>query len=83
MLDEPFVFDPRMLVTGPLHPCPRCGKVEFGTLSVTDNVHSRRCRHCFHDQQERLPPLAKKLIYLDQMVLSEIAKKTRSGLARR
>ena len=37
-------------------------------------MHARRCRNCFYDQQERLPPLAKKLIYLDQMVLSGMAK---------
>ena len=74
MSGEPFVFDPRMFITGPFHPCPRCGEVKLGTLSVTNNVHARRCRSCFHNETEHLPPLAKKLIYLDQMVLSGIAK---------
>ena len=74
MPEEPFVFDPKMFITGPLHPCPQCGSVEIGTLSITNNVHTRRCRNCFHDERERLPPLDKKLIYLDQMVLSNIAK---------
>ena len=71
---EPFVFDPKMFITGPFHPCPECGQMQFGTLSIRGNVHSRRCRHCFHNESETLPPLKKKLIYLDQMVLSGIAK---------
>ena len=48
--------------------------MQLGTLSVTGNVHARRCRNCFHDETERLPPLTKKLIYLDQMLLSGIAR---------
>ena len=58
----------------PVHACPQCGQPELGTLSISDNVHTRRCRNCFHDEEERLPALKKKLIYLDQMVLSGIAK---------
>ena len=42
--------------------------MQLGTLSIRVNVHSRRCRHCFHNESERLPPLNKKLIYLDQTV---------------
>lgn len=75
MAEKSIVFDPRLFITGPLHPCVRCGEVQLGTLYVSDNVHARRCRNCFHNEKERLPPLAKKLVYLDQMVLSEIAKK--------
>lgn len=74
MSELPFVIDPRMFITGPLHPCPQCKHVQLGALSIADNVHARRCRNCSYDQKERLPPLAKKLIYLDQMVLSGIAK---------
>ena len=74
MPERQFVFDPRMLITGPFHPCPSCGQPQLGTLSVSDNVHTRRCRSCFHTESNRLPPLHKKMIYLDQMVLSGIAK---------
>ena len=74
MAEKSFVFDPRMLITGPFHSCPQCGQPELGTLSIRDNVHARRCRNCSHNEEERLPTLAKKLIYLDQMVLSGIAK---------
>ena len=56
------------LIAGSFHPCPRCGQMQLGTLSIRVNVHSRRCRHCFHNESERLPPLNKKLIYLDQTV---------------
>ncbi|WP_420632848.1 hypothetical protein [Candidatus Palauibacter sp.] len=63
-----------MFITGPFRACPQCGHPQLGTLSVTGNVHARRCRNCFYDQKEQLPPLAKKLIYLDQMVLSGMAK---------
>ena len=74
MSGEPFVFDPTMFITGPFHPCPRCGQMQLGTLFIRGNVHSRRCRNCFHNESEHLPPLEKKLIYLDQMVLSGIAR---------
>ena len=62
-----------MFITGPSHPCPRCGQLQLGTLSITGNVHSRRCQNCYHDENEHMPPLAKKLIYLDQMAISKIA----------
>ena len=74
MAEKSFVFDPRMLITGPFHSCAQCGQPELGTASIRDNVHARRCRNCSHNEEERLPALAKKLIYLDQMVLSGIAK---------
>ena len=75
MSEKPFVFDPRVFITGPHRPCPKCGQVKLGTLSVANNLHNRRCGSCFYDEAEPLPPLAKKMIYLDQMVLSDIAKK--------
>jgi hypothetical protein len=74
MTDRSFRLDPRMFVTGPFELCSRCGTRELGTLSITNNFHLRRCRNCFHNEGERLPRLRKKLIYLDQMVLSNIAK---------
>ena len=75
MPEKPLVVDPRMFITGPSQACPQCGQPQLGTLSIRDNVHARRCRKCSYHQEERLPRLAKKLIYLDQMVVSEIAKK--------
>ena len=75
MSEDAFAFDPKMFITGPRRPCPWCRQVELGTLSITNNVHTRRCGICFRDVAEPLPPLAKSVIYLDQMVLSCIAKK--------
>lgn len=74
MLEQRFVVDPRKFITGPFHACPQCGHRQLGTLSINGYVHTRRCRNCFYEEEERLPPLEKKLIYLDQMVLSGIAK---------
>ena len=70
-----FAIDSRMFTTGPRRPCPRCGHAELATLSIMNNVHTRRCGSCFRDEEELLPPLAKRMIYLDQMVISDIAKK--------
>ena len=74
MLEQQFVVDPRKFITGPFLACPQCGQRHLGTLSINGHAHTRRCRNCSYKQKEFLPPLAKKLIYLDQMVLSGIAK---------
>lgn len=74
MPERQLVLDPRLLIAGPFRPCLGCGQPQLGTLSVSNNVHTRRCRGCLHTERERLPPLQKRMIYLDQMVLSGIAK---------
>jgi hypothetical protein len=67
-------FDPRMLIGPPFGPCPKCGAVEFGTASINKFSFTRQCRACRHSAIERLPALHKKLIYLDQMAASGMAK---------
>lgn len=67
-------LDPRDFITGPFRTCPKCGKPSYGTLQVGDHHISRRCRECWHTHGERLPRLAKKVVYLDQMILSNMAK---------
>jgi hypothetical protein len=74
MSGREFVFDPRMFISHPFHGCPRCGKPELGTLSLANNFHHRRCRNCRYEEAEHLPGLKKRLIYLDQMLLSNVAK---------
>lgn len=70
-----FVFDPRQMISGPWHTCPACGAEKLGTLSISDYGIERRCRGCLHSPpSERLPPVPKKVVYLDQFVFSEIAK---------
>lgn len=68
------LIDPRKFITGPFRPCPKCGKPEFGTFHVGDHHISRQCRECRHAVGEHLPPLSKRIVYLDQMILSNMAK---------
>ncbi|MDB4913079.1 MAG: hypothetical protein JWM95_723 [Gemmatimonadetes bacterium] len=67
-------WDPRIMIRPPYVPCPACGESAFGTLSISNNHWIRRCRSCNHTGTTRLPSLQKRLIYVDQMVLSNIAK---------
>lgn len=65
----------RMMIRGPFRDCPKCGKKSYGILSVHAKHYVRRCRDCQHTSDHlRLPPLNKKVIYLDQFVISEMAK---------
>lgn len=41
---------------------------------VCDRHYVRRCINCWFDQSIHLPPLNKKIIYLDQFVISNMAK---------
>jgi hypothetical protein len=68
------IWDPRKMIHGPFSTCPHCGMDGLGTLTVSNDWWTRRCRECMHDIREHLPPLAKRIVYLDQMVLSNIAK---------
>ena len=72
--DRVMIWDPRKMISGPFTTCPKCGVPELGTLMVSRRSWTRRCRACMHDRTERLPRLAKRIIYLDQMVFSNIAK---------
>lgn len=75
-------ISPRDFISGPYIKCPKCGKNAFGVLSVHATSYSRRCAECFfptYQKGERwdcygLPPLNKKVIYLDQFCISNIAK---------
>jgi hypothetical protein len=67
-------IDPRKFIAGPFGRCPNCGGPEYGTLMVSNNRHTRRCRRCWHTQTEALPLLQKRVVYVDQMALSNMAK---------
>lgn len=67
-------IDPRDFIGPAFHACPNCKRREFGLLMVGHNLVTRRCRECRHTASETLPPLSKKIIYLDQMVVSNIHK---------
>jgi hypothetical protein len=61
-------------VHGPYVRCPVCGQDKFGVLLICDRHYVRRCKHCTHDAHIPLPPLEKKVIYLDQFVISNMMK---------
>jgi len=67
-------FDPRDLISPPWKTCPACGKDRFGVSIISGSRLTRRCRDCWHKQDYRLPELRKKIIYLDQFVISNLMK---------
>ena len=73
-MSSPPRFDPRVFIGPPFLPCPACKAAEFGTLTVAKFTVTRRCRACRHTATQRIPQLHKKLVYLDQMVYSNMAK---------
>ncbi len=63
------------MIGGPSLPCPACGRKELGTAFISNRQILRKCRNCLHSISERLPePRARKVIYLDQFVFSNMAK---------
>lgn len=57
---------------GPFSTCEKCAKNTFGNLSVGGNTLTKRCSNCRHTKRLPLPPLDKKVIYLDQFAFSLI-----------
>jgi len=43
-------------------------------MIINRNSYMRRCRECWHKQDFRLPKLKKKILYLDQFVVSNLMK---------
>ncbi|MGD0905097.1 MAG: hypothetical protein ABR924_19530, partial [Terracidiphilus sp.] len=69
------VFDPRDFISPPFKACPKCGHETFGVLTISKDSYSRRCRDCWHMATRiLLPPVRKKIIYLDQYVVSNLMK---------
>ena len=67
-------FNPRDMIMPPLKTCPKCGKAEFGVHGIHGDRVLRRCRDCWYSHNVPLPSVRKKIIYLDQFVISECAK---------
>lgn len=76
--DEPvtdFVFDPRVFILPPFRVCPDCHRQEtYGVLMIGGQQYTRRCHECWHSETYPLPAVNKKVIYLDQMVVSNMTK---------
>ncbi len=76
-------FDPRDLISPPFKTCPGCGHETFGVLTINKDSYSRRCRDCWHIVRHiALPPVRKKIIYLDQYVVSNLMKLDNPALRR-
>jgi len=67
-------FDPRDLLSPPWKTCPACGKDKFGVGLISGSCLMRRCRDCSYKQDYQLLQLRKKIIYLDQFVISNLMK---------
>ncbi|MFA6428195.1 MAG: SEC-C metal-binding domain-containing protein [Candidatus Buchananbacteria bacterium] len=62
-------------ISGPYKTCPKCGKETFGVFVGTGgNGYSRECTTCWHQQGFSLPEIKKKIIYLDQFLISNMTK---------
>lgn len=74
------IFDPRVFISPPYIDCPYCGKQSFGVLMIGLRSYSRRCKECMRPSGHEvsatypLPPLSKKIIYLDQSAVSDMMK---------
>lgn len=63
---------PKDFILPPYAACPECGKWEYGLLMVSARSYTKRCAACRFDKTIDLPPIEKKLIYLDQMAVSNL-----------
>ncbi len=74
------MISPMDFINKPYIPCPFCGKHSFGVLMVRSDSYLRRCTECFRPRGDEnaaaypLPILEKKVIYIDQMGISNMMK---------
>lgn len=61
-------------VREPYRFCPDCRLYKFGVVMVSEDRLVRLCNECGYERIEYLPPVAKKVIYLDQNAISEMMK---------
>ena len=61
-------------VNPPFIRCPDCGVEKFGVLMICKRHYVRRCVNCWFDKSYPLPAIQKKIIYVDQFVISNMMK---------
>lgn len=72
-----FTFGRRDMISGPYIQCPKCLRTRsFGVfISIAGtNGYSRECVECGHQQGYPLPKIKKRVLYLDQFVISNLVK---------
>ncbi len=66
-----------IFISGPYKKCPSCKtKDSFGvfmTIAGNDS-YQRECRDCRHTENYKLPLIKKRIVYLDQFILSNLLK---------
>ena len=67
-----WVVRPQDFIGGPFSECPRCHAPQLGLLSVHRHHYVKRCRACVAAHSADLPPVAKAVVYLDQLALSNM-----------
>ena len=76
-------FEAKDFISQPYKTCPKCGHKSFGIFSIDGSSYSRRCRNCWQmESRFDLPKLRKKIIYLDQYVISNLMKLDNPALQR-
>lgn len=77
-------IDPKMFIGKPFTDCPKCKKQgTYGSLMISGGYHTKRCNECWYSQSYKLPPLDKKVIYLDQFVISNMMKAINDKLGKK
>ena len=70
----------QVFISPPYKECPFCSKKTFGVLIINGDRYFRRCNSCFKPTGYEtpsvysLPPLDKKIIYIDQFAISDMMK---------
>lgn len=65
-------LDPKLFIYEPYSTCPECKKKSLGVFTVSNQSFTIKCYNCGYSSSAELPPIKKKLIYLDQFVISNI-----------
>lgn len=75
-------YDPNIWVSKPFIKCPECECENcYGVLSIHGNSYSRKCVKCGSRAKYGLPKIRKKIIYLDQFVISNMIKSIHPNIA--
>ena len=64
-----------MPIFGPRETCPQCNQPDsFGRLWINSSTLDFVCDRCRHRESKPLPPISKRIIYIDQFALSKMVK---------